>query len=167
MSESHEMGHVEPQAEHRWLRQLVGEWTYEMEMPPGEGHPEGKVTGTETVRALGDLWVVLEGRGQMPGGDEAVMQMTLGYDPARKAVVGTWIASMMAYLWVYEGRLRADGRALELESDGPDMKGEGRLVRYMDVVEMVSPDHRTLTGHVRGEDGSWQPITTTHYHRKR
>ena len=158
---------AEPQEEHRWLERLVGEWDYEMDAPTGEGEPAMKVTGTESGRSLGGLWVVLSGRGEMPGGGEGLTQMTLGYDPRQGKYVGSWVGSMMTHLWVYEGRLRADGKALELESDGPDMKGEGKTVRYLDRIEMVSDDERTLTGHVRGDDGSWQPLMTARYRRRR
>ena len=151
-----------PQREHEWLHRMLGEWTYEMDAP--EGKEAEKSTGTETVRSLGGLWVLLEGKGRMPGGEEASTLMTLGYDPGRGAFVGSWIGSMMTWFWVYEGRL--DGQVLSLESEGPDMKTPGKTRRYKDVIELVSDDHRTLTGNVLGEDGSWQPMMTVHYRRK-
>ena len=50
----------EPGAEHRWLLQLVGEWTFEHEANLGAGQPTMTVTGEESARALGGAWVVLE-----------------------------------------------------------------------------------------------------------
>lgn len=44
-----------------------------------------------------------EGLGEMPGGGIATTMMTLGYDPARKWFVGTFIGSMMTHMWVYAG----------------------------------------------------------------
>ena len=44
--------HAEPQNEHKWLEQLVGEWTTEMEGSAGPDQPPVKHTGTETVRSL-------------------------------------------------------------------------------------------------------------------
>ena len=32
---------------------------------------------------------------------------TLGYDPAKKKYVGTFIASVMTHLWIYSGSLDA------------------------------------------------------------
>ena len=58
---------AEPQKEHRWLEQLVGEWTYEVESTMGPGQPPMKAEGTETVRSLGGLWTLAEGHGDMPG----------------------------------------------------------------------------------------------------
>ena len=38
---------AEPQKEHQWLEQLLGEWTYEAEMQMGPGQPPMKSTGKE------------------------------------------------------------------------------------------------------------------------
>jgi hypothetical protein len=35
------------------------------------------------------------------------------------------------------------------------------------VIERIDEDHRTLTGHVLGEDGAWQPLMVARYTRKR
>ena len=157
---------AEPTAQHQWLQRLVGEWSYETEFgPPGEAGT--KVVGTETVRSLGELWVLLEGVGEMPGGGEGRMLMTLGFDPQKGHFVGTWIGSMMTYLWVYgEGHLDAAQRVLALESEGPSMSGDGGTARYRDVIEVLDDDHRVLTGNVLGEDGRWQPMMSVRYTRR-
>ena len=46
------------------------------------------------------------------------------------------------------------------------MSGDGKLAKYRDVIEPKSDDHRVLTSHVQGEDGSWQSFMTAHYRRK-
>lgn len=89
---------AKPQKEHEWLHKLVGDWTYETVAPPEPGKPATKATGAESVRSLGGLWVLAEGRGDMPGGAPAKTLMTLGYDTDKKRYVGTWIGSMMTYL---------------------------------------------------------------------
>lgn len=99
---------AEPQKQHHWLQQLVGEWIYETEVAMGLDQPSEKATGTETVRSLGDLWILAEGQGEMPGCGEANTMMTLGYDPQKQRYVGTWVGSMMTYLWLYDGELDAD-----------------------------------------------------------
>ena len=58
----------EPQAEHKWLQRMVGEWTYEHNCSMGPDQPPMKATGTETVRSVGGLWTMGEGRGEMPDG---------------------------------------------------------------------------------------------------
>jgi hypothetical protein len=46
----------EPQREHPWLQQLVGEWTSEATMPSDEGGDPDRTRGTESVRGVGALW---------------------------------------------------------------------------------------------------------------
>jgi len=157
---------MEAQDEHRWLLQLVGEWRYESEAVMGPDEPLMKFKGEESVRALGGLWVLLEGRGEMPGGDMATMLMTLGYDPQRGRFSGSWVGSMMTYLWVYDGSLDKDRRILSLDAEGPDFAEEGKMGKYRDVIELHSPDHRTLKSHTLGDDGQWHCFMTANYWRK-
>jgi hypothetical protein len=161
---------IEVHKEHQWLQRLVGEWRYETEAAPTPGKAPEKCAGTETVRSLGGLWVLCEGRGEMPGGGTAAMVMTLGYDPEKGRYVGTWVGSMMTWLWLYEGTLDADQRVLTLDTEGPSFSAEGqpvpgKLARYRDSIESVSEDHRVLTSRVLGEDGVWQTFMTAHYQR--
>lgn len=157
---------VQPQKEHQWLQKLVGEWSYEIEAMMGPDQPSVKSTGTETVRSLGDLWILAEGQGEMPCGGLATTLMTLGYDPQKQHYVGTWIGSMMTYLWQYEGELDAAETVLTLNSDGPAMTGDAKLAKYQDVIELKSNDHRLLTSRMLGDDGEWHHFMTAHYWRK-
>jgi hypothetical protein len=157
---------TEPQKEHEWLQKLVGEWTYETEATMEPGQPPAKFRGSESVRSLGGLWILAEGQGEMPGGGVATTMMTLGYDPQRKRYVGTWIASMMTYLWVYDGDLDAAERVLTLDAEGPHMAAEGKMAKYKDVIEFKSDDHRVQTAHMLGDDGEWRQFMTASYRRK-
>ncbi len=71
-----------PQSEHKWLEQLLGEWTYESEAEEPHGATSTS-TGTERVRPFGGLWVIAEGSFEMPGGAQATSIMTLGFDPQK------------------------------------------------------------------------------------
>jgi hypothetical protein len=156
-----------PQQEHLWLQQLVGEWTSEARMTMA-AEPAEACKGTERVRSLGGLWILAEGQGEMPGGGSATMLMTLGYDPAKKRYVGTWVGSMMTHLWLYDGELDSSGKVLTLNSEGPDMSPgalPGKLARYRDVIEIKAADHRILTSHFLGDDGKWQQFMTADYRR--
>jgi hypothetical protein len=156
---------VEPHPEHRWLEQFVGEWTYEHECAPGPDQPHSKLTGVETVRTLGGVWILCEGQGEMPDGCGAGLTvMTLGYDPARKRFVGSFIGSMMTFQWLYDGTL--NGNVLTLDSEGPSFAGDGTMAKYQDIIEILSPDHRILRSQTLGGDGKWQPFMTAHYRRK-
>lgn len=161
------MQKAEPQEEHRWLQKLVGEWDMEAESEMAPGEPPMKTKGTESVRSLGGLWIVAEGEGEMPGGGSGTSLMTLGYDPQQKRYIGTWVGSMMTHLWLYDGSLDAGEKVLTLNSEGPGMSGDGKLAKYKDVIEFKSDDHRVLTSHMQGEDGSWQSFMTAHYLRKK
>ena len=161
------MLHTEPQKEHRWLNKLLGEWTSEGEAPMEPDKPPSTFRGTEKVRSLGGLWIVAEGEGEMPGGGPATTMMTLGFDPTRKRFIGTWVGSMMAHLWIYDGSLDEEERVLTLNTVGPHMTKKGGTAKYTDVIEFKSEDHRTLTAFVLGDDGKWTEIMKAHYRRKR
>lgn len=156
----------EPRREHQWLQQLLGEWTYETDAGSNPEQPESMATGSERGRSIGGLWVQLEGTGQMPGGSgPATSIMTLGFDPATKRFVGSWIGSMMTHQWVYDGELDASRNVLTLTSEGPSMTDSSRLALYRDTIELQGRDARTLTASVQGEDGSWRSFMTVRYRR--
>jgi len=162
---------VQSQEEHRWLQKFVGTWTFEGECSMGPDQPPMKSTGTEYVRTLGGLWTIGEGKAEMPGGGECISIMTLGYDPVRKRFVGTFIASMMTHLWIYDGGIDATGRILTLGAQGPDMSGGcgsgsgGAMANYRDIFEFLSDTHRTLTSRMQAKDGTWNEIMKAHYRK--
>lgn len=157
---------VEPRKEHQWLQKFVGEWTFEVEAAdPGE--PTSTSVGTETVRSFGGIWILAESHSQMPGGSPALSMMTLGYDPDSQQYVGTWVGSIMAYMWVYKGTLDPAERALSLETQGPAMTGPGKIGTYRDTIEFIDDDYRVLTSETQGDNGEWQRFMTAHYRRKR
>ena len=155
---------TDPQPEHHWLKQLVGEWTYESTCDMGPDQP-GKFGGAETARMLGDLWVVCEGRMEMPGGGSGTSVMTLGYDPLKKRYVGTWAGSMMTHLWVYDGEMDAAGTTLTLAAEGPDFTDPAKTTKYHDVVSFAD-GVRTLTARFVGPDGQWHEMMKATYTRK-
>lgn len=161
------MMNAKPEKEHLWLQKLVGEWTSEAEAVMEPGKPPVKCKGTETVRSIGGLWTVGEGTGEMPGGGMANMILTLGYDPAKKRFVGTWIGSMMTTMWVYSGALDASGKTLTLDTEGPNMAAEGKTAKYREAIEFKNDDHRVFTSSMQGDDGAWQTFMTANYRRKK
>ena len=156
-----------PQKEHQWLQKLVGEWTYESEASMGPDKPAELFRGTESVRSLGGFWTLGEGQGEMPDGATGTTLMTLGYDPQKKRFVGTFIGSMMTNLWIYDGELDKDERVLTLNTEGPDFTNPDKTVKFRDVIEFRSDDHRVLTSHAHGEDGQWHQFMTANYRRKK
>lgn len=132
----------------------------------GPDQPALKSFGVEVVRSLGGLWTIGEGEGEMPG-DAGKHQsiMTLGYDPVSKRFVGSFVASVMTHLWIYNGSLDADEKVLTLDTEGPSFTGEG-MTKYQDIIEFISDDHRTLSSQAIGPDGQWVKFMRAHYRRK-
>jgi hypothetical protein len=157
---------AKPQQEHEWLNKLVGDWSYEtdpVECEPGK--PPEQMKGSESVRLLGGLWAICEGKSSIPGGDEHRMVMTIGYDP-EKGYLGTWIGSMMTHMWIYKGELDSSGKKLTLSAEGPDFVEKGKTAQYRDTIEFVDDDYRTLTSTALQADGTWKEFMKAHYRRK-
>lgn len=159
-----EMKKPEPSPEHQWLQRLIGDWTYEGEANMGPDAPAAQFRGSERVRSLGDIWIVSEGEGGMPGGDTSPSLMTLGYDPKKQRFVGTFLSAMMAWMWVYDGTLEGD--RLVLDTEGPSMSDDGTTARYRDIIELRSDTERTMTSESLTPDGSWTRIMTMTLRRK-
>ncbi len=142
-----------PAPEHKWLERFAGDWTSESEIFMNPTQPAIKATGTETCKMLGDFWLVSEGTGNM-GGMTMNHRLTLGYDPATKKYIGTWVDSMTSHLWVYEGTVDESGKKLTLEASGP-CPIQGKVIKFRDVTEFKSDTERTFTSSSMGEDGKW------------
>ncbi len=129
----------------------------------GPDTPPIKSSGTEVVRAIGDFWILAEGKGTMPDGEPATMVITAGYDPELKKFVATWFGSMMTKLWVYQ--CSKEGDTLNMDAEGPSMTGDGCTVMYRDSIELIDADNRTFRSQMRNPDGSWMQFMTMHYRR--
>lgn len=154
--------------QHQWLMRLAGEWSYETDCASEDGSAQHKMSGRETVRSLGGIWLLAEASGQMPDGAPMSSLLTLGYDVDRGHFVGTWIGSMMTELWHYrKGWLDDAGKVLTLEAEGPTFDGSGKRATYRDIIELINDDTRTLSGNVLGDDGQWTQFMVTLYRRVR
>jgi hypothetical protein len=136
--------------EHRWLQKLAGDWKAESDEAVGGMWNE---TGTR----VGDVFIQLDGQGDMPDGTPGRTLMTLGFDPERGKFVGSFAGSMMTHHWVYEGSLDEAKKVLTLDTEGPEWKN-GRMRRFRDIIEFEDDDRRVLRSEMLGEDGSWQEV---------
>jgi hypothetical protein len=153
-----------PEKEHQWLSQMKGEWETDAEAMLEPGKPPMKCQGTASGRMVGGLWIVIESK--MAVSDPPMTGiMTLGYDPAQKKFLGTWIDSMTAHLWKYEGSLDEAGKVLTLEAEGPNPMSPGKLMKYRDAIEDHGPDHKVLTSSMQMPDGKWVQFMTMNYRR--
>lgn len=153
-----------PQAQHRWLEQFVGEWTYEGECELAM-QDDNRMSGVQTVRSLGGLWITLDGQGRIPGGTPAQMHIVLGFDPTKNRFVGSSVCSMMAEIWNYDGELSADERTLSLFAEGPDCRKPGQISQFKDVIEKIDDNHHTFTAYVL-ENGQWLKMMSLRYQRR-
>lgn len=156
MSEEHEMTVPQPTEHNRWLQRFVGKW--KVSSPSHPGHD-----GEEIVRAMGELHVICETKGAMPGGGEMEAVMTLCHDPDKDAFAGSFLANVMGHYWIYTHGER-DGDKLHMYATGPAMSGEGEQ-EYRDTFELLSDDHRRLSSHMKDEDGSWTKFMEANYER--
>lgn len=156
---------AQPTKEHEWLQHFVGDWTFSSECNMGPDAPPLKVSGSETVKALGGLWILGEGRIEMDG-ETMHTRLTLGYDPQRKAFVGTWIDTMQTHLWHYRGQLDAQRKVLTLETEGPSFADPTQMAKFHDIFEIVDEHTRTLSSEIQMPDGSWFRFLKAEYRRK-
>ncbi|MEW6073866.1 MAG: DUF1579 domain-containing protein [Planctomycetota bacterium] len=155
-----------PLEEHAWLHQLVGEWTVTATATMEPGAEPMRMESTERVRSIGGLWIVAEGSASL-GGTPFTSILTLGYDPPKKAFVGTWIDSMQTHLWTHVGTLDESKRVLTLETEGPAFGDPTRTASYRDAIELTGPDQRVLTSSVQAADGTWTTFLRAEYRRQK
>jgi hypothetical protein len=156
----------QPVKEHEWLQQFVGEWETEAEASMGPGQPPIKCKGEASSRMLGGFWLINETQGDMMGMTVNAVQ-TIGYDAEKKKYVGTWVDSMVNYMWNYEGEVDPSGKKLILEADGPNFMTGGKLTKFRDAYEFKSKDHIEATSSMLGEDGKWVQFMVGQMRRKK
>jgi hypothetical protein len=152
--------------EHELLQRLVGEWEGSAEVAIAPGQPTIKVTTNEVYSTIGSLWVVSKCNGQM-GDMKMESMMTLGWDPEKKKVVGTWVDSVHNHLWIYDGSFDESGNVLTLEAKGPNMMKPGELSNYRDILTFKGDDTKVMTSQMQQEDGTWKEFMQIEYKRKK
>lgn len=161
--------HMQPNKnseQHEWLLQLVGEWEASSETITEPGAEPSRWEISESVRAIGELWIVAEGTATYEGQPFTSM-LTLGYDPNKDAFVGTWVDSIQSMMWTYLGKLDNEKRVLTLEAEGPSSGDATKTAKYRDQLELINSDHKRMTSSVLGDDGNWQEYMRVDYQRKK
>ena len=157
---------AKPARDHAWLKQLLGEWEAQYKMYFQPGQPPAESTGTDNVRALGELWVIAETKTTMMGAPYSGV-MTLGYDPQKERFQGTWVDSFGGQLWIYKGTLNDAGDTLTLETEGPSLQSPGKTALYKEVIKFTGEGSRTFTSSYETQDGKWVTIVEAEYRRKK
>ncbi|KAF0244978.1 MAG: hypothetical protein FD180_2018 [Planctomycetota bacterium] len=154
-----------PEKEHEWLKQLAGDWDGEAEMFGKPGEPSTKSKGTESTRLIGGFWAMIEYKGDADGTPFTGI-LTVGYDPAKKSYVGTWIDSMTSTLWQYKGSVDAAGKVLTLTTEGPSPWDPAKSATFRESIEIKDKDHKTFTSKIE-KDGEWITVMRGEYTRKK
>lgn len=148
-----------PEKEHKWLHQFVGEWSTNSKADMGPDLPAMECEGTITSRMIGELWVLNELKGDVAGMPMTGIQ-TIGYDSTKKKYVGTWVDSMVNFMWHYEGTVDESGKILTLEAKGPNFMAEGKVTKFQDIYEFKSADEIAVSSKMLGDDGKWITFMT-------
>ena len=112
------------------------------------------------------MWILAEGTASF-GGMPFTSMMTLGYDPRKKAYVGTWVDTLQTHLWTYVGQLDDSGRQLTLDTEGPGFNNPSKMARYRDAFEVKGPDHLELSSSVQNSEGTWNTFMRAQYRRRK
>lgn len=152
--------------EQAWLKQLVGEWDVDYTAYMEQDQPPVEAAGTDSVRAIGDHWVIAETKFTMKGASYSGA-LSVGYDARKKQFNATWIDSMSGHLWVYEGTLNEARDTLTLMTEGPSMRNPNATARYKEIITIKGKDHRTFSSSIETEDGGWTTILEADYRRKK
>lgn len=152
-----------PGPKHDWLQRLVGDWTFEGECQMGPDQAPAKTSGVWRIRPLGGFWIVIDGEGTSPDGETHRMVLTIGFDTAKQRFAGSFIASMMSKLWIYDGEMEG-ADTLVLAATGPSFAGDGDAL-YHDVIERRGDDAFRFYSRLQGPDGGWTEFMTADYRR--
>ncbi len=155
-----------PSPEHQWLRQFEGKWTSTSKAIMAPDEPPVESTGSMTSRMLGNFWVVNDMKAHMQGHTVRGLQ-TIGYDPAKKKYVGTWVDSASHRLWQYEGTVDQSGKKLILEAQGPNILAQGKPAKYRDNYEFQTPDWIIATSEMQDDEGNWITFLKAELHREK
>lgn len=157
---------VQPARDHQWLKQLVGEWDSTLKMYGLPDQPPAESKGTDSVRSVGEHWIVAETKTTLMGTPYSGI-MSLGYDQAKQRFHGTWIDSTASALWIYTGTLNEAGDMLMLEAEGPSPQNASKTIKYKQIIQITGKDSRTMSLSVKTEGGNWMKIITNENIRKK
>jgi hypothetical protein len=152
-----------PEKEHEWLKALEGEFSVESECTMKPGEPPMKFKGNSSAKSLGGFHVIVENKAEIMGQPWTGV-LTLGFDPAKKKYVGTWVDSFSSYQWKYEGAVDAAGKVLTMDTEGPDCM-TGKIMKFREKIELTGKEGYVFTSE-RHDDGKWTRLVRVVYTRK-
>jgi hypothetical protein len=89
------------------------------------------------------------------GGEQHTNITSLGFEPAKGRIAGTFISSAMPDLWIYDGRLDFATDTLTLATKGPRMDGTDGMADYEDIHQLEGDSRRILRSRAKQPNGEW------------
>lgn len=153
-----------PLPEHAVLKEEAGLWDATVESFMAPGQPPVLSKGTETGIMVGDFWLVSEFKTDMMG-QPFTGRGTLGYDPAKKKYVSTWVDSMTPTLSLGESTYDAATHTFTGWLDGLDYAGQPTKIKT--VTAFKDPATRVFTMSLPGSDGKDMTALRITYTRRK
>ena len=151
----------------RCSRRTSATWDATVEMFMAPGAPPALSKGTETVTMMGGFWQLSEFKSEMMG-QPFEGRGTMGYDPAKKKYVGTWVDTMTPGYYTVEGTYDAATKTLTGVMEGPDPSGQVAKTKETTVWKdadtrvftMYAPDGQTVghADHLQAEEVRGAPF---------
>ena len=153
-----------PGPEHAVLKDQAGVWDATVESFMAPGQPPVLSKGTETGAMVGDFWLVSDFKTEMMG-TPFNGRGTMGYDPARKKYVSSWIDSMTPTLSLGESDYDPATRTFTGWLDGLDYAGQPTKIKAVTVWK--DPATRVFTMSLKGPDGKDMTAMRITYTRRK
>jgi hypothetical protein len=153
-----------PGPEHAVLKDQAGVWDATVESFMAPGQPPMLSKGTETGTMVGEFWLVSDFKTEMMG-MPFTGHGTLGYDPAKKKYVSSWIDSMTTTLSLGESDYDPATRTFTGWLDGLDYSGQPTKIKA--VTTWKDPTTRVFTMSLKGPDGKDMTAMRITYTRRK
>jgi Protein of unknown function (DUF1579) len=154
-----------PGPEHELLKKDAGVWDATVEEYVEPGKPPRVSKGFETgTLACGGLWLISDFKGEMMG-QPFQGHGILGYDPAKKKYVGTWVDGMSPALGLVEGTYDAAKKTMTSYYESHDPAGNPMKMKMVTV--WTGEDSRAWTAFMAGGDGKDIPVLAMKYQRRK
>ncbi len=155
-----------PTQEHKEMAREVGVWEGESKLWATPDAEPVASKGVETIKLLGQMWLVGRYEGDMMGQPFHGQSQTT-YDPLKKKYVGTWIDSMAPTMMTLTGDYDVKTHSLTMMMEGIDAM-TGKPGKWKTITIYESADAKTFEIHapVEGQDGKWWKMMEIKYKRK-
>lgn len=153
-----------PSPQHKMLTSMAGTWSVAGKFWMDPSKPPTESTGTSEVKAMGDLWVTEDFKGEFMGKPFSGHGID-GYDLTKNKFVGTWVDTMGSYIMNAEGTADASGKVItRTANDFDPMTGKTGTVK--EVMKIDSDKQHTLSMFKTGPDGKEMKMMELVYTRK-